>query len=55
MSSTNRGAVRNDADFYITPDIAIENFLNHFELQGPHILEPCAGNGAIAKAVRRFN
>jgi hypothetical protein len=56
MSATNRGAVRCEADRYITPDEAISNFLDVFEIEdswGKTILEPCAGNGAIVKEIRK--
>lgn len=53
MSSTNRGTVRNEVDFYVTPDETIEKIL--YELawcHGTEILEPCAGNGAIVRALK---
>lgn len=52
MSATNRGAIRRESDFYETPREAIEAFLNAFELFGINLLEPCAGNGAIIKAIK---
>jgi hypothetical protein len=51
MSSTNRGAIRNENDYYATPRPAIESFLNIFELQPGNILEPCAGRGAISSVI----
>jgi len=52
MSSTSRGAVRNEADFYITPDETINSLLNNFKLAPGAIWEPFAGNGAIIKVLR---
>jgi len=57
MSATNRGAVRNEADFYVTPRKTVDLILNeisdsHYEYA--QILEPCAGNGAIVKALREW-
>jgi hypothetical protein len=53
MSSTNRGAIRNESDFYRTPLIALEPLK---EIIGNKryscILEPCAGDGAIVKYLR---
>ncbi|TEB15152.1 hypothetical protein Psfp_02328 [Pelotomaculum sp. FP] len=42
---------RHEKDFYITPDAAIDVLLNNYELKPGWILEPCAGNGAIVKAI----
>jgi DNA-directed RNA polymerase subunit RPC12/RpoP len=53
MSATNRGAVRNEADFYKTPDKTIDLFFDNFTLTSGMILEPCAGDGAIIKAIVR--
>lgn len=53
MSATNRGTVRNPADFYATPLSCIENFLQHYILpDDADILEPAAGNGNIIQALR---
>ena len=56
MSATNRGRKRNDSDFYKTPGYAIEVFLRNYRLEsdGLTILDPCAGSGTIAKAVKKF-
>lgn len=52
MSATNRGAVRNKYDYYVTPEWCVENFLNAFVQDLYHIpwifpfakiLDPCAG------------
>ena len=54
MSATNRGAIRRESDFYRTPPKAINAFLNAFELSPfPHVLEPCAGDGAIIKEINK--
>lgn len=53
MSATNRGAIRRESDFYKTPTETIDAFLDHFcFLINEDILEPCAGDGAIIKAIR---
>lgn len=49
MSATNRGAIRNGSDFYITPRKTISTFLDVFKLEGIEIFEPTAGNGAIVQ------
>jgi hypothetical protein len=55
MSSTNRGAARNEADFYVTPEWAVNTLLDNFEIEDEEILEPCAGDGAIIRAlVKRY-
>lgn len=53
MSATNRGAVRCEADRYITPEWAIRSFLENLTpKKAPRkIIEPCAGNGAIVKVL----
>jgi len=50
MSATNRGTVRNEQDYYVTPQKTIKDFLNAFlstelrqGLYGATILDPCAG------------
>ncbi len=53
MSATKRGTARRQADFYETPAKAVETLLRVHYLRGP-ILEPCAGSGAIAKAIRQY-
>ena len=53
MSATNRGAIRRESDFYRTPVGTINAFLDAFEFKTfGHILEPCAGDGAIIRAIR---
>lgn len=54
MSSTNRGAVRNEADFYKTPEGSTKGFLDEFELRGKNFLECCAGDGAISKVLKDY-
>ena len=51
MSSTNRGGVRSPADFYPTPAWCVARLLEATDLPGGHWLEPCAGDGAILRAV----
>lgn len=58
MSSTNRGAVRNEADFYETPDYSVYSLM---DVIGMNLLwfplpwfSPCVGNGAIQKAISRW-
>lgn len=49
MSSTNRGAERSPADFYVTPIDAVETFLREWAKDEPglrnvkRVLDPCAG------------
>ena len=52
MSSTNRGAKRNEADFYATPKDCIQNFINHYGDINGKVLEPSAGNGNITEVVK---
>jgi hypothetical protein len=55
MSATNRGTIRNESDFYITPESIIKVFLNQFKLKYEnYILEPCAGNGSISKVINEY-
>ena len=54
MSATNRGRARIEYDSYYTPEDAIHNFLNNYNLDmnGLHILEPSAGTGNFCKVLR---
>lgn len=59
MSSTNRGRARNQDDAYMSPHWIVEALVPRlkrlFEYQGtttPRILEPCCGNGRIARVLR---
>jgi len=57
MSATNRGAIRRESDFYKTPEQAIDSFIYHFDpgaFIGAHILEPCAGDGAMVRRLKLF-
>lgn len=49
MSSTNRGGVRNDKDYYITPPNEIKKFLDNFMYidRNSKILDPCAGGDIL--------
>lgn len=50
MSSTNRGATRNDNDKYMTPDYTVDSLLSVLDIQKIRPLcfcEPCRGTGAI--------
>lgn len=58
MSSTNRGTVRNERDFYITPAWCVDRLLDAMGDELPFYLadefvwlEPCVGDGAIVRAV----
>lgn len=52
MSSTNRGGRRSPADYYPTPAWCVERLLEEAELPGGLWAEPCAGDGAIIRAVK---
>lgn len=56
MSSTNRGAIRADADFYPTPPPPVRLFLSWVDrglVPRPRlIVDPCAGNGSLIRTVR---
>lgn len=53
MSATNRGAKRNERDFYPTPDYTIDTLLDClFIPEWIRFLEPCRGNGAIYNKVK---
>lgn len=43
---------RQDKDYYPTPRWVIDLLLDNYQLQDGWILEPCAGNGVICKALR---
>lgn len=51
MSSTKRGSERENNDFYESPAWTVHRLLEKYELPGGLWLEPCAGKGAIIKAV----
>lgn len=51
MSATNRGTVRNEADFYETPSWCVRRLLERLWLPGGSWFEPAAGHGAIIRAV----
>ena len=51
MSSTHRGGKRGDSDFYETPRWAVHRLLEKLDLPTGRWLEPCAGDGAIIRAV----
>ncbi|APR81061.1 Phage protein [Minicystis rosea] len=53
MSSTNRGGTRNPADFYPTPRWCVLRALEEMALPGGEWIEPCAGDGAIVRAVQQ--
>ena len=55
ISATNRGSKRIESDFYATPKETIENFLDNYPtISFQNVLEPCAGNGSIVKALRNY-
>ena len=51
MSSTNRGTVRQVNDHYDTPAYTIQSLLDNHMIAYP-VLEPCAGNLAIANILK---
>jgi hypothetical protein len=51
MSATGRSEVRDPADFYATPAWAVRRLLDRVPLPAGLWLEPCAGEGAIIRAV----
>lgn len=51
MSATNRGAVRHKDDFYQTPSWCVHRLIERLDLPVGTWLEPCAGDGAIVRAV----
>ncbi len=51
MSATNRSGVRVPLDVYPTPTWCVHRLLEEIELPGGHWCEPCAGDGAIIRAV----
>jgi 16S rRNA G966 N2-methylase RsmD len=51
MSSTKRGGVRNRHDTYPTPSWAVRRIIEALTPRGGRWLEPCAGNGAIIRAI----
>ena len=51
MSATNRGGTRRDADYYPTPAWCVDRLLEAVDLPRGEWLEPCAGDGAIMRAV----
>lgn len=53
MSATNRGSERSPKDFYKTPMYSINSFLDNYKIRKGNILEPCAGDGNIIKAIRQ--
>ncbi|MFZ4795960.1 MAG: SAM-dependent methyltransferase [Bacteroidia bacterium] len=55
MSSTNRGAVRNNNDYYATPDWVTNLILPILKWNAQDIvMDPSAGDGAILRAVEAY-
>ena len=52
ISATNRGAIRNQADAYYTPITVIDNLLDYHSIKSGGVLEPSAGCGNFAKAIK---
>lgn len=55
MSATNRGAVRNEADFYPTPAWCVDRLLERCQPEPGNWLEPAIGGGDIVNAVRKWD
>lgn len=55
MSATGRSDVRVPSDVYPTPAWVVHRLLEAAPLPGKRWLEPCAGDGAIIKAVSDFD
>ena len=54
MSAINRGTVREQRDFYETPDWLIKAIIPHLQQYQPRrILEPAAGQGAIVRVLEQ--
>ncbi len=51
MSATGRSGVRQENDFYETPAWSVQRLLERVDLPGGRWLAPCAGRGAIQRAV----
>lgn len=51
VSATGRSAVRDPSDYYATPSWCVRRLLEAVDLPGGLWLEPCAGEGAIIRAV----
>jgi len=54
MSATGRSDVRDSADYYATPAFCVRRLLERVQLPGGPWLEPCAGEGAVIKAVNEL-
>lgn len=54
MSSTNRGAIRRENDFYATPGWCVRALLRSCALPGGSWFEPAVGDGAIVRAVNEI-
>lgn len=53
MSATGRSDVRVESDYYPTPAWCVHRLLEAVRLPGGAWLEPCAGDGAVVRAVVR--
>jgi len=51
MSATNRGGQRHPDDFYATPAWCVRGLLDCVDLAHIPIVDPCAGTGAIIRAL----
>lgn len=51
MSSTKRGGLRSEADFYITPPWCVHRLVENVDLPGGIWLEPAAGDGTLIRSV----
>lgn len=51
--STDDTGTRNTLDYYETPSWMVQSLLRHHDLSSPgFVLEPCAGDGSIARVLR---
>jgi hypothetical protein len=54
LSAKNRGTKTRPFDFYPTPLDVVEKLLQNHKLREGTILEPCAGDGAIIRVIRKY-
>ena len=54
LAGGNPANKRVENDFYATDPMAVQKLLSKYSIKGNEILEPCIGNGNIAKAINKF-